>query len=161
MAAAWSCAGLEDAGVIVISRKVNERIQINNDISIMVVEIRGDMVRLGVEAPREVPVHRGEIYDAIRQSDPRPIAHEAPDDNRSRLSSHVELSHEHAALLDRLAADAAGRLGRPVTRQQMLAAILNAVGELNVDWASLEKLEKLPPLLLAAAAQHAERDGQR
>ena len=41
---------------------------INNDIKIVVVEIRGDKVRLGVEAPREVPVHRNEVYDAIQRS---------------------------------------------------------------------------------------------
>ena len=41
---------------------------INNDIKIVVVEIRGDKVRLGVEAPREVPVHRREVYEAIQKS---------------------------------------------------------------------------------------------
>jgi carbon storage regulator len=51
--------------MLVLSRKKNESIVINNDITIVVVEIRGDKVRLGVEAPREVPVHRREVYDAI------------------------------------------------------------------------------------------------
>ena len=44
--------------MLVLSRKKNESIVINNDITIVVVEIRGDKVRLGVEAPKEVPVHR-------------------------------------------------------------------------------------------------------
>ena len=48
--------------------KKNESIVINNDIKIVVVEIRGDKVRLGVEAPREVPVHRREVYEAIQKS---------------------------------------------------------------------------------------------
>lgn len=54
--------------MLVLSRKKNESIVINDDISIVVVEIRGDKVRLGVEAPKEVPVHRREVYDAIRRS---------------------------------------------------------------------------------------------
>lgn len=53
--------------MLVLSRKKNESIVINNDITIVVVEIRGDKVRLGVEAPKEVPVHRREVYDAIKR----------------------------------------------------------------------------------------------
>ena len=55
--------------MLVLSHKKNESIVINNDITIVVVEIRGDKVRLGVEAPKEVPVHRREVYDAIRRND--------------------------------------------------------------------------------------------
>ena len=51
--------------MLVLSRKKDECIVINNDITIVVVEIRGDKVRLGVEAPKEVPVHRREVYEAI------------------------------------------------------------------------------------------------
>lgn len=54
--------------MLVLSRKKNESVVINNDITIVVVEIRGDKVRLGIEAPKEVPVHRREVYDAIKQS---------------------------------------------------------------------------------------------
>lgn len=54
--------------MLVLSRKKNEAIVINDNIKIVVVEIRGDKVRLGVEAPREVPVHRPEVYNAIQQS---------------------------------------------------------------------------------------------
>jgi len=53
--------------MLVLSRKKNESIVINNDITIVVVEIRGDKVRLGVEAPKEVPVHRREVYEAIHR----------------------------------------------------------------------------------------------
>ncbi len=51
--------------MLVLSRKKNESIVINNDIVITVVEIRGDKVRLGIEAPKDVPVHRQEVYEAI------------------------------------------------------------------------------------------------
>jgi len=54
--------------MLVLSRKKNESIVINNEITIVVVEIRGDKVRLGVEAPKEVPVHRREVFDAIKRA---------------------------------------------------------------------------------------------
>lgn len=54
--------------MLVLSRKKNESIVINDDITIVVVEIRGDKVRLGIEAPKEVPVHRNEVYEAIRRN---------------------------------------------------------------------------------------------
>ncbi|MHB8903233.1 MAG: carbon storage regulator CsrA [Thermoguttaceae bacterium] len=55
--------------MLVLSRKKNESIVIADDITIVVVEIRGDKVRLGVEAPKEVPVHRREVFDAIRRNE--------------------------------------------------------------------------------------------
>jgi carbon storage regulator len=55
--------------MLVLSRKKNESIVINDDITIVVVEIRGDKVRLGVEAPKEIPVHRREVFDAIRRNE--------------------------------------------------------------------------------------------
>jgi carbon storage regulator len=60
----------KEGRMLVLSRKKDERIVINNDITIVVVEIRGDKVRLGVEAPKEVPVHRREVYDAISRGEP-------------------------------------------------------------------------------------------
>jgi carbon storage regulator len=61
--------GTKEWNMLVLSRKKNESIVINDDITIVVVEIRGDKVRLGVEAPKEVPVHRREVYDAIKRSE--------------------------------------------------------------------------------------------
>ena len=56
--------------MLVLSRKKNESIVINNDITVTVVEIRGDKVRLGIVAPKEVPVHRQEVYEAIHGKAP-------------------------------------------------------------------------------------------
>ena len=73
--------------MLVLSRKKNESIVINDDITIVVVEIRGDKVRLGVEAPKEVPVHRNEVYEAIRGVKPQsaPVAVKASESQpRSR-----------------------------------------------------------------------------
>jgi len=57
--------------MLVLSRKKNESIVINNDIVITVVEIRGDKVRLGIVAPKDVPVHREEVYEAIHGTKPQ------------------------------------------------------------------------------------------
>lgn len=51
--------------MLVLSRKRGETIQIGDDIEVMVVEVRGDKVRLGISAPREIPVHRSEVVAAI------------------------------------------------------------------------------------------------
>ena len=52
--------------MLILSRKVNEKIMIGDDISISIIEIRGDQVRLGVSAPKMVKVFRQEVFDAIR-----------------------------------------------------------------------------------------------
>ncbi len=57
--------------MLVLSRKKNESIIINDDIKIVVVEIRLDKVRLGVEAPKEIPIHRKEVYDSIQRDGER------------------------------------------------------------------------------------------
>ncbi len=64
--------------MLVLSRKKNESIIINNDIVVTVVEIRGDKVRLGIVAPKEVPVHRQEVYEAIHGPGKAPEAGPAP-----------------------------------------------------------------------------------
>jgi carbon storage regulator len=55
--------------MLVLSRKKGESICINDDIMITIVDIRGDKIRLGIQAPREVPVHRKEVRDAIDYQD--------------------------------------------------------------------------------------------
>jgi len=66
--------------MLVLSRKKNEAIIINDDITVVVVEIRGDKVRLGVEAPKEIPVHRREVQDAIDLEKANKATPNQPDD---------------------------------------------------------------------------------
>jgi len=61
--------------MLVLSRKKNESIIINDHITVTVVEIRGDKVRLGIDAPKDVTVHRREVYEAIQKQN---NLHEAP-----------------------------------------------------------------------------------
>ena len=58
--------------MLILSRKKNEAIIVNHDVKIMVVEIHGDRVRLGIEAPKEVPVHREEVVEAINRGETTP-----------------------------------------------------------------------------------------
>ncbi len=53
--------------MLVLSRKKDEKIIIGDNITVMVIEIRGDKVRLGINAPRDVTVHRQEVYEAIQR----------------------------------------------------------------------------------------------
>lgn len=57
--------------MLVLSRHRDEAIIIGDDIKVVIIEIRGDKVRLGIEAPKDVPVHRQEVYEAIRKKDPQ------------------------------------------------------------------------------------------
>jgi carbon storage regulator len=57
--------------MLVLSRQRDESIIIGDNIVITVVDIRGDKVRLGIDAPKEIPVHRQEVYDAIQRENQR------------------------------------------------------------------------------------------
>lgn len=58
--------------MLVLSRKIDESIVISEAIVITILEIRGDKVRIGIEAPRDVPVHRGEVRAAIEAAKTQP-----------------------------------------------------------------------------------------
>jgi len=57
--------------MLVLSRKQDEKIIIGDNITLMVVSIQGDKVRLGIEAPKEVTIHREEVYRAIQEEQQR------------------------------------------------------------------------------------------
>ena len=53
--------------MLVLARKVGQSIVINDNIELLVIEVRGDQVRLGIEAPRSIPVHRKELLEQVRE----------------------------------------------------------------------------------------------
>jgi len=57
--------------MLVLSRQRDESIMIGDNVVITVVDVRGDKVKLGIDAPIEIPVHRQEVYDAIRRENQR------------------------------------------------------------------------------------------
>ena len=65
--------------MLVLSRQRDQTIMIGDDIEITVVDIRGDKVRLGINAPTEIPVHRKEVYEAIKREN-RAAANVKPED---------------------------------------------------------------------------------
>lgn len=67
--------------MLVLSRQRDESIMIGDNIVITIVDIRGDKVRLGINAPSEVPVHRQEVYEAIQRENLR-AAQLEPKDTR-------------------------------------------------------------------------------
>ncbi|MDR1519259.1 MAG: carbon storage regulator CsrA [Planctomycetota bacterium] len=65
--------------MLVLSRRKDETIMIGDDVEITIVDVRGDAVRLGIKAPRDVSVHRKEIYDAIQAENIAAARENAPD----------------------------------------------------------------------------------
>jgi carbon storage regulator len=68
--------------MLVLSRHRDESIMIGDDVVVTIVDIRGDKVRLGINAPQDIPVHRREVYDAIKRENEK-AARIQPQDIRS------------------------------------------------------------------------------
>src|SRR6476469_8805149 len=78
-AAPWGGAVSAEIPMLVLARQRDETIMIGDQIEVTVVDIRGDKVRLGINAPKAIAVHRKEVYDAIRREN-REAAQVKPDD---------------------------------------------------------------------------------
>ncbi|MBN2091345.1 carbon storage regulator CsrA [candidate division KSB1 bacterium] len=59
--------------MLVLTRRIGESIIIGHNIKVMVTDIQGNQVRLGIEAPTEIPVHRGEIYERIKEQNEKAL----------------------------------------------------------------------------------------
>lgn len=62
--------------MLALSRKVNESLMIGNDIEITILEIKGDQVKVGISAPKSVPIYRKEIYLSIKQENKETMQNE-------------------------------------------------------------------------------------
>ena len=73
------CGGKRGNRVLVLTRKSNQSIMIGDEIEISVLSVMGDKVRIGIQAPRSIPVYRREVYAAIqREREEELVAAEAP-----------------------------------------------------------------------------------
>lgn len=77
--------------MLVLSRQRDESIMIGDDVEITIVDVRGDKVRLGITAPKNIPVHRREIYDAIqREKAQKTAGTDAQDKSQAEQSNNAE-----------------------------------------------------------------------
>jgi carbon storage regulator len=76
--------------MLVLSRQRDESIMIGDDVEIIIVDVRGDKVRLGITAPKNIPVHRREIYDAIQREKGQNKEAKGPQDKKSDVEPGKE-----------------------------------------------------------------------
>ncbi len=75
--------------MLVLTRKLNESIKIGDSIEIIVIEVKGEQVKLGVHAPKSIGVHRGEVYDAIQTENQAALESIPQDDLLQTLDAKV------------------------------------------------------------------------
>lgn len=61
--------------MLVLTRKINESIMIGDDVEVVVVEVKGDQIKLGVRAPRSLSVHRAEVYNNMKEQNIQAASH--------------------------------------------------------------------------------------
>jgi len=75
--------------MLILSRKINETIVIDGRILVKVVRVDGDVVKLGIQAPRDVPVHRQEVYEEIQRANQEALTKGRPAVPKMALGSQV------------------------------------------------------------------------
>lgn len=160
--------------MIVLSRRMDEAIRIGDNIIVSVVSIIGDRVRLGITCPPELPVHRQEIFEAIRRGD-KPVERKSnsefrpPNDfmagpadavestSTGPESANVRLSAEHWGGLDRVRDVLEKNSGRRPGRRETAEAALQAVAEIEVNVGDCMSLAEFKLLIKQALSAYAPR----
>lgn len=132
--------------MIVFARKTDEGIVIcfgGEEIIVTVVSIRGDKVRLGIEAPIEVPVHRGEVQQLLSQNwrDEEAL--------HTGKSCNVWLTERQLRWLDQAAKELQFD-AQPASRQMLIEAVLDAIASVDFDCRGIASLDDLKILLSEA-----------
>ena len=65
--------------MLALSRKRGEALVINNNIEITVLDVKGDQIKIGINAPKEIPVYRKEVYEQIQQSNREAMTKQTPE----------------------------------------------------------------------------------
>jgi carbon storage regulator len=76
--------------MLVLSRQKDESIMVGDDVEITIVDVRGDKVRLGITAPKEIPVHRREVYEAIKREKEEKIERQAQKQEKSEKRAEAK-----------------------------------------------------------------------
>ncbi|HMB20171.1 MAG TPA: carbon storage regulator CsrA [Spirochaetota bacterium] len=80
--------------MLVLARKINESIMIGDDIELVVIDIKGDQVKLGIRAPKNITVHRKEIYEEIQQENIAALGSEFKPETLRDLSDFFTLEKD-------------------------------------------------------------------
>ena len=78
--------------MLILSRKIDEKIKIGTDITITLIDVHGDQVKIGVEAPKDVKVFRQEVFDAIQKENKAAVVQDQDSGNEKAISAVSALS---------------------------------------------------------------------
>ena len=76
--------------MLVLTRQKDESIMVGDNVEITIVDVRGDKVRLGITAPKEIPVHRMEVYEAIQREKDEKQAQEHDKNEKAETQAHEQ-----------------------------------------------------------------------
>ena len=132
--------------MLVLSRKNGESIVIGETVEVRVMEVKGQVVRVGIEAPKEIPVHRSEVYERIRENERTLAAPREKLDQRGRSELHdAVVDHRRARIVKLLAA------GADVNRK-------DNSGWTPLHFAAQEQLAEIASMLIESGAEVDSQD---
>jgi len=150
--------------MLVLPRKKNESIVINNNITVTVVDIRDDKVRLGVVAPKDVSVHRQEVHDAIYDQGlmmppPSTVPSEPPQGEpwetlRDSDPVIAAANERRSRFLGKIAWTIREKSARPISLGDVAQTIIDAVQDSGIDLSKAKSLDHLKQLLMQRIKRH-------